>query len=131
MYPVMRFLVDLLGLTEEQVAKLRAYQSIEVTVGQLFLSDDSTVIRVGPRDLDRMCLNVPPRVMRALIAALREVYRTIDTETIEPTRTTPEELERAIGDAAGEGMGTARSNSQAPSAPPSTRPWTPDDGFLN
>lgn len=135
MYPATRFLVDLLGLTEEQIAKLRAYQSIEVTADQLFMNDDPTVIRIGPRDLDRMCLNIPPRVMRALIAVLREVYRTMDAETIEPTRTTPEELERAVGDAAGEGMGTARSSSQTPSAPPSappsTRPWTPGDKIPN
>ncbi|MBI2406272.1 MAG: hypothetical protein HYV25_01675 [Candidatus Harrisonbacteria bacterium] len=41
------------------------------------------------------------------------------------------ELERATGDAAGEGMGTARPSPQAKSAAPSARPWTPDDKIPN
>lgn len=101
MNPLIRFLVDLLGLTEEQVAKLKTEQQIKIEVGQLFMNGDPTVMRVGPRDLCRMCLNLPSPVMHELMCALTKVYQTMDAAAAEQTQT------------------------------PSTRPWTLDDKVPN
>ncbi|GEM_PF-6173180 len=129
MNPLIRLLIDLLGLTEEQIAKLKAEQPIEVAVGQLFMSNDPGVIRVNSRDLCRMCLHLPRPVMHALMGACTEVYQMMDKVT--QPGAAKAELDRAIGDAAGEGMGTARPSPPVKSAPPSVRPWTPDDKIPN
>ena len=121
MNPTIRFFMDLLGLTEEQIAKLKDYQSIEVYVGQLFLSDDPTVIRVDLRDLNRMLLNLPPLVMSALMNALTDVYQTMDAATQQDVAKA--ELDLAIGNAAGEGMvDTTQPSAKKPTAPPTARP---------
>lgn len=132
MNPVMKVLAVCWGLTEEQLDDIAKGKTVQLKVGEAFCNGDEHMTEIRAADIVRGLMRVTPPVRQTFVDAIVAIGEAFDAEKMKP-RTTAQnaELERAIGDAAGEGMGTARQGTPTPSAPPNTHPWTPEDKIAN
>lgn len=109
MHPAMKILAECWGLTEKQLNDISAGKTVQLRVGCAFGNEDKHTTEIRATHLILALKRLKPEdVMELFIwAALAADAKTAKTRAAADEK----ELERTLGDAAGEGMGTARPTS--------------------